>query len=140
MQKIESDAVRYPPTHQPSPPTIAQKLRRSSQALRRFLAVGRKPTLLRVALVLGEAPRRPVGLRRVAPARAMERGDVLQGDQDVAVELDVSNLVDGAVGGQDALVVVAAEQRNLDLLALVLARVVLHRPERTRCAAPSRGG
>jgi hypothetical protein len=43
----------------------------------------------------------------------------------------VSDLVDGAVGGQDAFVVVAAEQRHLDLLALVLARVVLHGAERS---------
>ena len=43
----------------------------------------------------------------------------------MAVELDVGDLVDGAVGGQDPLVVVAAEQCDLDLLALVLARVVL---------------
>src|SRR6476619_6045429 len=80
---------------------------------------------LRVALVLGEPARRPVRLGRVAAARAVQRGDVLEWDQDVAVELDVRDLVDGAVGGQDAVVVVAAEHGDLDLLALVLARVVL---------------
>jgi hypothetical protein len=99
--------------------------------LSRFLAAGRKPTELGVALVLGEAARRPVRLGRVAPARAVERGDVLERNQDVAVELDVRHLVDGAVGGQDALVVVAAEHRDFDLLALVLARVVLHAAERS---------
>ena len=49
------------------------------------------------------------------------------GIKDVAVQLDVGDLVDGAVRGQDAVLVVAAEERDLDLLPLVLARVVLHR-------------
>src|SRR5688572_30355 len=108
----------------------ALKPRSSSHALARFLAAGRKPTGLRVALVFRQAARRPVWLGRVAPARAVERGDVLERNQDVAVELDVRDLVDGAVGGQDAFVVVAAEHDDLDLLALVFARVVLHDSER----------
>ena len=57
----------------------------------------------------------------------MKRGDVLERDEDVPVQLDVGDFVDGAVGGQDPLVVIAAEERDLDLLALVLARVVVHR-------------
>jgi hypothetical protein len=125
-QKIEIDAGRYPPAHQPRPPTRAQKPRSRNQALKRFLAAGRKPTGLGVALVLGEAARRPVGLRGVAAARAMKRGDVLERDEDVPVQLDVRYLVDRAVGGQHTLVVVAAEEGDLDLLALVLARVVVH--------------
>src|SRR5215212_651786 len=91
---------------------------------------------LGVALVLGQPARRPVRLGRVAPARAVKRRDVLERDQDVAVELDVGDLVDGAVGGQYAFVVVAAEHRDLYLLALVLARVVLHGSERSRLIDP----
>ena len=79
-----------------------------------------------VALVLGEAARRPVGLGGVAAARAVQGRDVLQRDEDVPVQLDVGDLVDRAVRGQHAVLVVAAEERDLDLLALVLAGVVLH--------------
>src|SRR6476659_3390603 len=61
----------------------------------------------------------------------MERRDVLQRDEDVPVQLDVRHLVDVAGRGEDAFLVLAAEERDLDLLALVLARVVLHRPERS---------
>ena len=57
----------------------------------------------------------------------MQRSDVLERDQDVPVQLDMSDLVDGAVRGQDAVLVIAAEERDLDLLPLVLAGVVLHR-------------
>src|SRR5205814_1461560 len=70
---------------------------------------------------------RPVGLRRVAAARAVQRGDVLQRDQDVPVQLDVGDVLDVAVRGQHAVLVLAAEERDLDLLALVLVGVVLHR-------------
>ena len=56
----------------------------------------------------------------------MQGGDVLQRHEDVAVQLDVGDLVDVAVRRQDALLVFAAEERDLDLLALVLAGVVLH--------------
>ena len=61
------------------------------------------------------------------------------GIQDVAVELDVRHLVDGAVGGEDAFVVVAAEHRDFDLLALVLARVVLHGPQPSQISHGLRG-
>ena len=64
---------------------------------------------------------------RVAAAGAVERGDVLQRHEDVAVQLDVRDLVDVAIGREHALLVLAAEERDLDLLALVLPRVVLHR-------------
>jgi hypothetical protein len=75
----------------------------------------------------------------------VQRGDVLKRDQDVAVELDVRDLVDGAISSQDAFVVVAAEHGDLDLFALVLARVVLHEPQRSgfapvACMASSIGG
>ena len=43
----------------------------------------------------------------------------------MAVQLDVRDLVDVAVRGEDALLVFAAEERDLDLLTLVLAGVVL---------------
>jgi hypothetical protein len=57
----------------------------------------------------------------------MKRGDVLERNQDVAVELDVRHVVDRAVRGEHAVLVVAPEERELDLLPLVLAGVVLHR-------------
>ena len=79
-----------------------------------------------VPVELLEPTWRPVRLRRVAAARAMERRDVLQRDQDVAVQFDVSDVVHGAVGRQHAVLVVAVHQGDLDLLALVLVRVVLH--------------
>ena len=77
-------------------------------------------------VVLGEPARRPVGLGRVAAARAVEGGDVLQRDQDVAVQLDVRDVLDVAVRGEHAVLVLAAEEGDLDLLALVLVGVVLH--------------
>jgi hypothetical protein len=43
----------------------------------------------------------------------------------VSVELDVGDVLHVAVGREDALLVLAAEERQLDLLALVLVRVVL---------------
>jgi hypothetical protein len=55
----------------------------------------------------------------------VQRGDVLQRDQDVAVQLDVRDVLDVAVRRQDAVLVLAPEQGDLDLLALVLVRVVL---------------
>ena len=45
----------------------------------------------------------------------------------MAVQLDVRDVLEVAVGGQDAVLVLAAEQGDLDLLALVLVGVVLHR-------------
>src|SRR5581483_1031065 len=83
-----------------------------------------------VRVVFGKATRRPVRLRRIAPARAVKRSDVLQRDQDVPVELDVRDVLDVAVRGQHAVLVLTAEQGDLDLLALVLVRVVLHAPAR----------
>ena len=47
-------------------------------------------------------------------------------DQDVPVQLDVRDVVDVAVRGQHAVLVLAAEERDLDLLTLVLVGVVLH--------------
>src|SRR5262249_46684532 len=79
-----------------------------------------------VALVLGESARRPVRPGRIAAARAVEGSHVLERDQDVTVELDVRDVVDGTVRGEHAVLIVAVHQRDLDLLALVLARVVLH--------------
>ena len=89
------------------------------------------PSVLRrsvfLPVVLEQAARRPVFvLRRVAATRTVERRDVLEWDEDVPVQLDVRHLVDVAVRGEHAFLVLAAEERDLDLLALVLARVVLH--------------
>ena len=50
----------------------------------------------------------------------------------MAVQLDVGDVLDVAVRGEDAVLVLAAEERDLDLLALVLVRVVLDAPERSR--------
>jgi hypothetical protein len=69
----------------------------------------------------------------------------------VAVQFDVRHFFDVAVRRQHTLLVFAAEERNLDLLALVLVRVVLDAPERSEnplssvvvaavFAAKSRGG
>src|SRR5262249_54961186 len=79
-----------------------------------------------VRLVLGETLRRPVGLGRVAPARAVEGGDVLQGGQNVPVELDVGDVVHVTVRRQYPILVIAAQQRGPYLLTLVLVGVVLH--------------
>ena len=46
-------------------------------------------------------------------------------NQDVPVQLEVGDVVEEAVGGEHAVLVVAAEERDLDLLALVFAGVVL---------------
>src|SRR5262249_2615827 len=85
-----------------------------------------------VALVLGEPTRRPIRLRRIAAARTVEGGNVLQRDQDVAVQLDLGAVVDGAVRGEPAVLVNAGHPWHFALLALVLARVVLHVSERSR--------
>src|SRR5262245_22209097 len=66
-----------------------------------------------VAVELLEASWRPVGLRRVASARAMEACDVLQRNEDVPVQLDVRHVLDRAVRGEDAFLIFAAEQREL---------------------------
>ena len=65
----------------------------SSHALKRLRAdatrMSAERSSRRVAVVLAEATRRPVRLRRIAPARAVERRDVLQRNEDVPVQLDV---------------------------------------------------
>src|SRR5436309_1635324 len=121
--------TRTPAAHQPSSPGMPAATSRNSQALARLAAMARRTrgrSAVVFAFVLDEPARRPVRLGRIAAARAVERRDVLQRDEDVAVELDVRDLVDGAVRGEDAVLVIAAEERDLHLLALVLARVVLH--------------
>ena len=96
---------------------------------------------LAAAVVVQKPPRRPVVvLRGVAAARAVERGDVLERHEDVPVQLDVRNLVDVAVGGEHAFLILAAEESYLDLFALVLAGVVLHRPESTASGSTMRKG
>jgi hypothetical protein len=59
----------------------------------------------------------------------MKRRDVLEGNEDVAVQLDVGNVLHVAIGRQAALLIFASEERDLDLLPFVLARVVLHGAE-----------
>jgi hypothetical protein len=79
----------------------------------------------------------------------VERGDVLQRHEDVAVQLDVGDVLDVAVRGEDTLLVLPSEEGDLDLLALVFVRVVLDarsvanalssRPDATR-RGPLNGG
>jgi hypothetical protein len=88
------------------------------------------------AVVLLQPARRPVVLRRIAAAGAVQRGDVLERHEDVPVELDVGHFLHVAVGGQHAFLVLAAEKRNLDLLALVLVRVVLDGSKANRFDSP----
>src|SRR5438094_10328929 len=111
-------------------PSAAQVPTSSVHAFRTFRTMSRRPPTVPVcplvAVFLFEPSRRPVVVRRVAAARAMEGRDVLQGNEDVAVQLDVSDVLHVAVGRQDALLVLATEEGNLHLLALVLVRVVLH--------------
>src|SRR5256714_2922996 len=108
----------------------AQAPTSSAQAFRTFRMTTSRPdtgrTLLAVFLL--EPARRPIVVRRVAAARTVEGCDVLQGDEDMPVQLDVGDVLDVAVGGQDTLLVFPSEEGDLDLLALVLVRVVLHRP------------
>jgi hypothetical protein len=61
----------------------------------------------------------------------VEGGDVLERDEDVPVQLEVRHTLDSAVGRECAVLIFAAEQFDLDLLALVFVRVVLHRSERS---------
>jgi cystathionine beta-synthase len=57
----------------------------------------------------------------------VERGDVLEWDEYVSVQLDVLHAVNRAVRGKHAVLVLPAEQRYLDLLARVFACVVVRR-------------
>src|SRR5204862_3482083 len=57
----------------------------------------------------------------------VQGGDVLERHENVAVQLDVGDVLDVAVRRQDTLLVLAPEEGDLDLLALVLVGVVLHR-------------
>src|SRR5205823_10109721 len=81
-------------------------------------------TLLAVFLL--EPARRPIVVRRVAAARTVQGGDVLERHENVAVQLDVGDVLDVAIRREDALLVLAPKQGDLDLLALVLVGVVLH--------------
>jgi hypothetical protein len=78
------------------------------------------------AVGAGQSARGPVRLRRVTAARTVEGGDVLQRNEDVAVELDVRDPFDPAVGGKRPVLILAAEELDFDLLSLVLVGVVLH--------------
>src|SRR5919201_5599904 len=85
------------------------------------------PVVRLVPLVFRQPAGRPVGLRSIAATPAVEGCDVLERDEDVAVELDVRDVVDVAVGSQNALLIFAAEEGDLDVLTLVFAGVVLPR-------------
>src|SRR6188768_3587597 len=95
-QKPNRSPVVTPPMSQPSPPNAAARRATSATAFRRFSATARAS--LRVSgVVLDEAAGRPVRLGGVAAARAVERGDVLERDEDVTVQLDVRDVLEGAV-------------------------------------------
>ena len=131
-----------PPTSQPTPANAAASRRPEPglQEVQRDAHAARTPTASSsVSSSILEPARRPVGLGGVAAARAVQRRDVLERDEDVAVELDVGNVLDRAVRGEHSLLVLAAEERDLDLLALVLVRVVLHeRVSLLAASSPSR--
>src|SRR4026209_23724 len=97
-QKANSSAVVVPPTSQPRPPSRAARKATNSHALSRLSATAPrgagKGALGLSAVFRGEAAWRPVRLGRVAPARAVEGRDVLEGDQDVPVELDMGDVLD----------------------------------------------
>src|SRR5439155_17585591 len=82
------------------------------------------------AVLLGQTARRPVRLGGVASTRAVQGGDVLERNQDVPVQLHVRDVFEVAVRGQHAVLVLAAEEGDLDLLTLVLVCVVLHATSR----------
>src|SRR5829696_3085064 len=128
MLPVKRSASRYPPSPQPAAAMAAVGTTSTSQDLSRLRAIATRPriALRLVAVFLRESSRRPVRLRRVAAAGAVERSDVLERHENVPVELDVGDVVDVAVRGEDAVLILAAEERDLDLLALVLVRVVLH--------------
>src|SRR5712691_11591153 len=103
----------------------------SAQALRTFRTARSAPPAAALCavfavLVVTKAARRPIVVRRIATARAVERRDVLKGHEDVTVQLDVGDVLDVAVRSEHAFLVLAAEERDLDLLPLVLVRIVLH--------------
>ena len=119
---------------QPTPPSAAARTAHEKQSFRQIERRDRPRQDLRLSdVVLGEAARRPVGLRSVAPTRTVERSHVLERDEDVAVELHVRNILDRAVRRQCPLLVLATEEGDFDLFPLVLVRVVLHRAERSDC-------
>jgi hypothetical protein len=62
----------------------------------------------------------------------VQGGDVLQGHEDVPVQLDVGDVFDVAVRRQNSLLVLAPEEGDFDLFALVLVRVVLDDSEPSR--------
>jgi len=96
-----------------------------------FRAAANTERLRLVAVGPRQTSRRPIRLRRVAAAGAVEGGDVLQRDEDVAVELEVRNAFYSAVRRERPVLILAAEELDLDLLALVFVRVVLHCAERS---------
>ena len=86
-----------------------------------------EPDLTVWRVVVDEPAGRPVVVAGIAATGAVQAGDVLQRDEDVPVQLDVRHVLDVAVCGEDAVLVFAAEQGELDGLALVLRGVILHR-------------
>jgi hypothetical protein len=53
-------------------------------------------------------------------------------NENVSVQLDVGDVLDVAIGRQDTFLILAPEQRDLHLLALVFVGVVLDTPEPSR--------
>ena len=127
-QKTKGDARGSPPSSQPSAAEHRADADEQQPGLEEVPRDQRTRTLARRRrLVVLASPRGgQSSSRRVAAARAVERGDVLERHEDVPVQLDVRDVLDVAVRRQHAFLVLAAEERHLDLLALVLVGVVLH--------------
>ena len=125
----EEQARRHP-TDQPADATErGGKQCYECGCLREVQRDGSRHDLRLSGVVLDEPAWRPVGFRSVAPTRAVQRRDVLKRDEDVPVELDMRDILERAVRGEDAFLVLAAEESDFDLLALVLVRVVVHEPQ-----------
>src|SRR6185312_11164956 len=142
-QKANRTAPRRSASSQPIPANADASSPTRSQALRMLRATAPRtpPRSAFVVLVVGtvvlavellEPARRPVRLGRVAAARAVEARHVLERHEDVPVQLDVRDVLDRAVRGERALLVLPPEERQLDLLTLVLVGVVLHGGERSQ--------
>src|ERR1051325_6110949 len=132
--------MRRSPIAQPIAPSAAQPPASSSHALITVQTTSARPRndlALVLLLVLVEPAWRPIGLGRVAPARAVNRGDVLLRARDVAVQFQGNDAFDQDAGGQLPILVIGAEHRDLDLVLFCVVDVV-PTPEQTQ-TRPGRG-
>ena len=129
LQKTNLVRSRNPPSDQPSPAENAQPAtKQRGQTLSPFA----RPRRVAALYVRRPArPRRPRGGQSGSGAsqRLEQWRDAMfwSGTRMWPFSSMCGDVLDVAVRGQHALLVLAAEERELDLLALVLVRVVLHR-------------